>query len=510
CIVQKKFSLKDKRHALNNFQPVRQSSRGISILIIIALLKVILLLILTFWNDYLMIRFYHLERIVCGVIFTALVLVNIQAAPYILFTSHGIHQHPPPPPHKPPELILRGIQDIIRRMRNPSLTLAQFLRSPELEAFCQEYGVLTPAEVHSAFTNTDRISAIIQKQRLLSYPAGQNFNGVIYLYNTHPFIKDYIQEKYHDPHGIMILCAFKEQIQVLRKLTSFEVDMSYKRIREKGMNEVVFVTYLYSHGKKGYYLLFKRAFTLIQKATGQSVEFHSLYSSGIYGIVVLDSTFKRLTLNIIQYYGNLKGLLYSAESTFSGQLLKLLGVLLKVQESEEDYDQLCNLLAEHEDPKVKAWADHKKQPIIKAGLNKNCSNIPAFIYDSIQNNTNSAEQSHHKANAAGKRLTLTGAIQNSAKLDKQDISQYINRIDFGIHHSYRTANMETNYLRHMYISLYLEVPQRSQSQSRHSVSSSQSLHRVASRNALSFEQQRQALEIREIELRLKREENELK
>jgi hypothetical protein len=47
----------------------------------------------------------------------------------------------------------------------------------------------------------------------------------------------------------MIICAFKEQIQVLQKLTSFEVDMSYKRIREKDMNEVVFATYLHSHAK---------------------------------------------------------------------------------------------------------------------------------------------------------------------------------------------------------------------------------------------------------------------
>ncbi|EAW17145.1 uncharacterized protein NFIA_005070 [Aspergillus fischeri NRRL 181] len=473
--------------------------------------------------------------------------VNIQAAPYILFTSHGIHQHPPPPPHKPPELILRGIQDIIRRMRNPSLTLAQFLRSPELEAFCQEYGVLTPAEVHSAFTNTDRISAIIQKQRLLSYLAGQNFNGVIYLYNTHPFIKDYIQEKYHDPHEIMILCAFKEQIQVLRKLTSFKVDMSYKRIREKGMNEVVFATYLHSHGKiitllrvftnqettEGYYLLFKRAFTLIQKVTGQSVEFHSLHSSGIYGIVV-DMDSKQYT-GLGQYLQEidpqhhpilwqLKGIIVFCQVHFFRTITEAVGSVARGTgvwscmanlidcRSEEDYDQLCNLLAEHEDPKVKAWADHKKQPIIKAGLNKNCSNIPAFIYNSIQNNTNSAEQSHHKANAAGKCLTLTGAIQNSAKLDKQDIGQYINRIDFGIHHSYRTANMETNYLRHM--SREESRKRRCSSSTRlsspHSVSSPQSLHRVASRNALSFEQQRQALEIREIELRLKREENELK
>jgi hypothetical protein len=47
----------------------------------------------------------------------------------------------------------------------------------------------------------------------------------------------------------MILCAFKEQIQLLNQLTSFKVDMSYKRIRERKLNEVVFATYLHEHGK---------------------------------------------------------------------------------------------------------------------------------------------------------------------------------------------------------------------------------------------------------------------
>jgi hypothetical protein len=39
---------------------------------------------------------------------------------------------------------------------------------------------------------------------------------------------------------------------LLNKLTSFEVDMSYKRIRQKNMNEVVFATYLHEHGKSRY------------------------------------------------------------------------------------------------------------------------------------------------------------------------------------------------------------------------------------------------------------------
>jgi hypothetical protein len=82
-------------------------------------------------NSKLLLDFDHvqgpgkLEHLKCGVIFTALVPVNIQETPYFVFTSHGIHQHPPPPPHKPPEQILKGIESIIRNMRNPSLTLGK-------------------------------------------------------------------------------------------------------------------------------------------------------------------------------------------------------------------------------------------------------------------------------------------------------------------------------------------------------------------------------------------------
>lgn len=66
--------------------------------------------------------------------------------------------------------------------------LAQFLRSPQLEAFCQQYGASTLAEIHSSFCNKDRIATIIQKQRLLSYPNGQDINGLLFLQNRDSLI----------------------------------------------------------------------------------------------------------------------------------------------------------------------------------------------------------------------------------------------------------------------------------------------------------------------------------
>jgi hypothetical protein len=67
--------------------------------------------------------------------------------------------------------------------------VAQFLRNPQLEAVCQQYNASTLTEIHSSFCNKDRIAAIIQKQRLLSYPNGQDINGLIFLENTDQHIK---------------------------------------------------------------------------------------------------------------------------------------------------------------------------------------------------------------------------------------------------------------------------------------------------------------------------------
>lgn len=114
----------------------------------------------------------------------------------------------------------------------------------------------------------------------------------------------------------MVFCAFQEAIKLLQRLQSFEVDMSYKRIRSKEMNEVLFATFLPDQCKsqyfistsqlitnrfivitllrvftseestEGYYLLFKRAFALIEKISQRPVLFQPIHGIGIYGIIV--------------------------------------------------------------------------------------------------------------------------------------------------------------------------------------------------------------------------------
>ena len=43
-----------------------------------------------------------------------------------------------------------------------------------------------------------------------------------------------------DPEGPMIICAFDAQARILANTLSYEVDMSFKRVKDKDIKEVVF------------------------------------------------------------------------------------------------------------------------------------------------------------------------------------------------------------------------------------------------------------------------------
>jgi hypothetical protein len=68
----------------------------------------------------------QLKHTTCDVVFNALVPINTDLCPYMLFTSHGIHKHPPPPPSKAPERILAGVKRIIEQIRDPNLTTGKY------------------------------------------------------------------------------------------------------------------------------------------------------------------------------------------------------------------------------------------------------------------------------------------------------------------------------------------------------------------------------------------------
>lgn len=68
------------------------------------------------------------------------------------------------------------------------------------------------------------------------------------------------------------------------------------------------------------------------------------------------------------------------------------------------------LLLEAEDERTIGWVQHKRNPVIAAGLNPNCSLIPQAIWVELRKHTNAVEQSHWKSYALGKQTTLVPAI----------------------------------------------------------------------------------------------------
>jgi hypothetical protein len=58
------------------------------------------------------------------------------------------------------------------------------LRNPALREFCLQHQGKSLIDIHQSFANMDKISALIYKQRLLSYPEGQDIAGVEHEYHT--------------------------------------------------------------------------------------------------------------------------------------------------------------------------------------------------------------------------------------------------------------------------------------------------------------------------------------
>ena len=112
----------------------------------------------------------------------------------------------------------------------------------------------------------------------------------------------------------MAVCFYTEAAKVLLKQESFEIDMTFKRIKSADINEVVFAAFLpeINKGKRLIYYksitnvlvmtfvrifvnqestemytqLFHTVFNAIAKETGQLVQWKHLHQSGFTGIVM--------------------------------------------------------------------------------------------------------------------------------------------------------------------------------------------------------------------------------
>lgn len=58
----------------------------------------------------------------CNVQFRLFRPTNLQQCPYLIWTSHGVHRHPPPPPSSTPKELIKGLVQLIHRIQDPTLT----------------------------------------------------------------------------------------------------------------------------------------------------------------------------------------------------------------------------------------------------------------------------------------------------------------------------------------------------------------------------------------------------
>lgn len=123
--------------------------------------------------------------------------------------------------------------------------------------------------------------------------------------------------------------------------------------------------------------------------------------------------------------------------------------VLDTETHEEYIEALDFIISTESSTNIKTWTRHKKFKHIAAGLHRGLSSIPPMLFDAVRKNTNGTEQSHHKVNTWGRKLTLLQAIMNSFARDKQDMDEYLARDNFGIRSRNHPGTIEASMLQWM-------------------------------------------------------------
>lgn len=72
----------------------------------------------------------------CKVRFTVFIPENLNEHPYIAFSSHGKHVHPPPPPTKTPAELIRELNTVIEHSKQAGLTAGETNEGKQMLTSC--------------------------------------------------------------------------------------------------------------------------------------------------------------------------------------------------------------------------------------------------------------------------------------------------------------------------------------------------------------------------------------
>ncbi|KAL5361575.1 hypothetical protein BJX96DRAFT_86254 [Aspergillus floccosus] len=213
-----------------------------------------------------------------------------------------------------------------------------------------------------------------------------------------------------------------------------------------------------------YKVLFQRVFKLVSDVCGKPTSFYYLHGSGIKSIVI-DMCPKQMTgLGMCltgldpqhrDWKWQLKNIVIFSHVHFLRNISKLaadpgnLTVLEKMQglldcETQQDYNLLIDFIQQFGSPKIHDWAEHKKNPVIAAGVCKAYSFMIPRFYEEVRVQTKSIREAHYRSYLKGVYPHLCDAIRGlvtgsdrfphavtnwtharSMDIDKRGIEQYL-------------------------------------------------------------------------------------
>jgi hypothetical protein len=98
--------------------------------------------------------------------------------PFYMLVSRGSHSHAPPPLTKLPYEIGQQIAEAINAQDILGLTARKLMISPTFAKIIRTHGDTALRYIHRSLHIEDRVTALIHKQRLLTYPQGTSIAGV--------------------------------------------------------------------------------------------------------------------------------------------------------------------------------------------------------------------------------------------------------------------------------------------------------------------------------------------
>ncbi|OBT75678.1 hypothetical protein VF21_05187 [Pseudogymnoascus sp. 05NY08] len=390
------------------------------------------------------------------------------------------------------EVMCNNVQYCHKRLQPPKPTHCSvlnnaywtLLKNPALQSFYEHWNGKSLSDVHKSLINLDKISFILRKQQLLNYPYGQHLIGVQHEWDVSHKNKpnSYIKDLILNEENFMAVCFYTEAAKVLLNRDSFEIDMTFKRIKASEINEVVFAAFLPELNKvmtfvrvfvnqestEMYTQLFHTVFNAIAKETGQRIQWKHLHQSG-FGGIVMDMDSKQMC-GLGRYLSDIddhhrpwqwhvqhviiyctihfkRGILKAVGTALSRSFLREQMEQLLYVSTQEEYFELCNLIINDATTteQIRFWVIHKKQPCIASGLNAACSLMDKELFIQTRRHTNAVEQTHWKSTSLGKQLSILKAIQMGQILDDTDLKQYLVKVTHRINHSWRSNSLSSRY-----------------------------------------------------------------